>query len=184
MLNQGMLNKIILIGYRATGKSSVAMLLANRLQWRLIDTDPMIEEVAGKSIAKIFAENGETVFRDLEASIMASVLRETDSLVISTGGGAPLREKSRLLMKKNGLVFWLTASPKTIALRMNLDATTVNRRPSLTGLSPLQEIEEVLAKRTPIYQDVAHYVINTENRSLEEIVNQIFNLYKQQLKEL
>ena len=173
-----MFHRIFLTGYRAVGKSSVAGALARRLHWKSFDTDPLIEAEAGKTIAKIFEEDGEPDFRDREAAALRLVLRETDNLVLATGGGLPLREESRRLMKESGIVFWLTASVETIAKRMKLDVTTNDRRPSLTGRSPVQEIEDVLKSRTPVYQEGAHFVIDTDNKTLEEVVNEILLLYQ------
>ncbi len=85
---------ITLIGYRATGKTTLAKLLAERLDWPWIDADAEIERRAGKSIAEIFADDGEPAFRDLEAQVIADLCRE-DQLVLSAGGGAPLREAAR-----------------------------------------------------------------------------------------
>lgn len=169
-------NKIILVGYRATGKSSLAKLIAERLGWEWLDTDPLIEERAGKSIAKIFAEEGETHFRDLEEMAVADVLRETKSLVVATGGGVPLRERSRKLLRDSGIVFWLQAKPKTIYERMNGDATTADRRPALTDLSALDEIKTVLANRQKAYQECAHHVIDTDGSSLDTLAQYICEL--------
>lgn len=170
-------NKIILVGYRATGKSSLAKLIALHLGWEWLDTDPMIEQRAGKTIAKIFAEDGETHFRDLEEETVANVLRETKPMVIATGGGVPLREKSRKLLHECGIVFWLQAKPETIYQRMNADVTTADRRPALTGLSAIDEIKTVLEKRLKAYRECAHYDIDTEDASLEILAQYICEIF-------
>jgi shikimate kinase len=152
------------IGYRATGKTTLAKLIAQRLGWDWIDADVEIERRAGKSIARIFAEDGEPAFRDLEVAVIAD-LCQRDRLALAAGGGAPLRAESRQAMRKAGKVVWLTARPETILARMSGDATTAGRRPSLTGKDPLTEIVEVLARREPVYRETADLVLDTESRT-------------------
>lgn len=163
---------LILIGYRATGKTTLARLLAGRLGWDWIDADVEIERAAGKPIAKIFAEDGEPVFRNIEADLIASLCRR-DRLVLATGGGAPLRPESRQAMRQQGHVVWLTAAPETIHARMSGDATTASRRPSLTDRSPTDEIVHLLAVREPAYREASHVTIDTEGKSPETIVEEI-----------
>ncbi|MGD0515979.1 MAG: shikimate kinase [Thermoguttaceae bacterium] len=165
---------ITLIGYRATGKTTLAKLLARRLGWEWIDADVEIEQRAGKSIAKIFAEDGEPAFRDLEAHVIADLCRR-DRLVLAAGGGAPMREENRLIMRQSGKVVWLTARPETILKRMSGDAATPERRPSLTGCGPLEEIVQLLARREPMYRETADLTVNTENRTPEELTAEILD---------
>jgi shikimate kinase len=163
---------LVLIGYRATGKTTVAKCLARRLGWDPVDADVEIECQAGKSIARIFAEDGEPAFRDLEAAVIADLCQQ-QHLVIAAGGGAPLREESRRTMRKTGQVVWLTATPETILARMNGDATTAERRPSLTDRPPLEEIVQLLHRREPIYRESAHLIVDTEGRSPEQLTDEI-----------
>src|SRR5208283_10092 len=99
---------LVLIGYRATGKTTLARHLAQRLGWDWIDADVEVEQRAGKSIARVFAEDGEPAFRDLEAAVIADLCRKP-RLVLAAGGGAPMREESRRSMRQSGHVVWLTA---------------------------------------------------------------------------
>jgi shikimate kinase len=163
---------LTLIGYRATGKTTLGQLLAGRLGWEWIDADVDIERRAGKSIARIFAEDGEPAFRDLEARVIADLCRR-DRLVLAAGGGAPLRPESRQAMRQGGKVVWLTARPETILARMSGDATTAARRPNLTDKGPLEEIIQLLKRREPIYQESAHLVVDTEGKTPEELVAEI-----------
>ena len=126
-------NKIALIGYRAVGKTTVSALLGRRYGVKVVDTDAEIVSRAGQEIATIFSERGEQYFRDLEADVMKELLESPDALILSTGGGAPLREETRALLKKRAHVVWLTATVETIAKRMLGDAETALNRPSLTG---------------------------------------------------
>ena len=165
---------LILIGYRATGKTTLAKLLARRLGWEWIDADVEIERRAGKSIAGIFAEDGEPAFRDLEAEIIADLCRR-DKLVLAAGGGAPLREENRRAMRSSGKIVWLEAQPETILERMSTDATTDGRRPKLTDQRPLDEIIELLERREPIYRELAHLVVDTEGKTTDELTIEILD---------
>lgn len=163
---------LTLIGYRATGKTTLAKLVAQRLGWEWIDADVEIERRAGKTIAKIFAEQGEPAFRDLEAQVIADLCHR-DRLVVAAGGGAPLRPESRHAMREAGYVVWLMAAPETILARMAGDATTATRRPDLTDKGPLAEIAHLLEIRTPIYRETAHLALDTEGKSLDALVDAI-----------
>lgn len=152
---------VALIGYRGTGKSHVARLLAQRLGWTAIDADDWVEEQAGRSIADIFATSGEPAFRDLETAAVRE-LTSRDNHILAMGGGVILREENRQLMADRCQVVWLTASPETIAKRITTDQTTHTRRPSLTGKSITEEIEEVLSARLPLYKQCANVTIDTD----------------------
>jgi shikimate kinase len=163
---------LTLIGYRATGKTTLARLLAERLGWDWLDADVEIEHRAGKPIAQIFAEDGEPAFRDIEAGVIAD-LCGWDCLVLAAGGGAPLRSESRQAMRQNGKVIWLTARPETILSRMSADATTAGRRPSLTDKGPLEEIVQLLHGREPIYRESADWAIDTEGKTPDALADEI-----------
>ena len=171
---------IALIGYRGTGKSTVGSLLAERLGWRLVDTDRLIESAQGEPIAAIFARGGENLFRACETEALLSLEKENQPLVIGTGGGLPLREENRALLRRlapNRIVL-LTAAPETIARRMTADEKSAQTRPPLTNLSFEEEIRTVLTQRTPVYTALADYTVETEGVSPEEIVQQIIRSLK------
>jgi shikimate kinase len=168
------LKMVVLIGYRATGKTTLARLLAERLAWQWIDADVEIERRAGKTISRMFAEDGEPAFRDLEAEVIADLCRQ-ERLVLAAGGGAPLREESRQAMRQCGRVVWLTASPETILRRMTGDATTAARRPSLTEKDPLEEILHLLARREPVYRESAHVIVDTEGKTPEQLAEEVLH---------
>ena len=158
---------IVLIGYRGTGKSTVAMLLAARLGRELVSTDAEIVKRAERTIPEIVAQEGWEYFRDLESDICKE-LAVRDQLVIDTGGGVILRAQNVEALKKTGTVFWLTASVETIAKRIGGD----NQRPSLTGTkSFVDEIQDVLRERMPKYQAAADHVVMTDNRSIIQLVD-------------
>src|SRR4051794_20040028 len=104
---------IVLVGYRGTGKTTVGRLLAASLGWEFADADDLIESAAGKSIAEIFAAEGDPGFRDREAAALRELCRR-DRLVVATGGGAILRPANRELLRGAGFVAWLTAEPETV----------------------------------------------------------------------
>ncbi len=163
---------LVLIGYRGTGKSTVAERLATRLGWRTISTDAQIIEQAHMTIPDIVAHNGWEHFRHLETEVCLA-LKDRDRLVVDTGGGLILRPENMEAFKPNSLVFWLTATVTTITRRISDDT----QRPALTaGKTFVEEIREVLTERTPKYQAAADHTIATDDRSSEEIVSQILTI--------
>jgi shikimate kinase len=163
---------VFLIGYRGSGKSTVAAALAERLGWPWLDADAELERRAGKTIKQIFANGGEQVFRDLESAVVHDLARG-DRQVIALGGGAVLREESRQALAGRGKLVWLKASPEALLERIEADATTAARRPNLTSHGGLAEIRQLLAERTPLYQACADLTIDTEDKSPVEIAHQI-----------
>ena len=157
---------LFLIGYRGTGKTTTARLLAERLRWSWQDADAVLEERHGKTIRQIFADEGEPSFRAKEAAI----LRELGVLqdhVIATGGGVILRPENRELLKQ-GTVVWLKATPEVLWHRLQQDATTAERRPNLVQ-GGLVEIEELLRVRTLLYEACQDFTVDTAERTPEEV---------------
>jgi shikimate kinase len=160
---------IVLIGYRGTGKSTVATMLGLRLKRNVISTDTEIVKETGQSIPHIVEQFGWDHFRRLETQ-MCQTLAGQDDLVIDTGGGLILKEENVKILKANGKIFWLTADVSTIASRISGDT----QRPSLTGTKTfVEEIEEILEIRKPHYQTAADVVIPTDHETPETIVAQI-----------
>lgn len=163
---------LFLIGYRGTGKTTVAEQLASRLGWHWLDADAELERCAGKTIAAIFDEEGEPAFRNLESQVLEDLCRR-DRVVLALGGGVVLRADNRELLRRSGNVVWLTASPETIRKRLTVDATTSARRPRLTNAGTLPEIERLLAERIPLYRELADLVVDTENKDPASIADEI-----------
>jgi shikimate kinase len=163
---------IYLIGYRGSGKSTVARELASRLGYNFVDADEEIERRAGKSIARMFAEDGEPAFRRLEEDVIAELCRLRRT-VVGLGGGAVLSEVNRTEIRLAGTVIWLRADVETIAQRLAADESTVSRRPNLTAAGGLSEIETLLATREPIYRACATLEVDTEGKTPEAVVNEI-----------
>jgi shikimate kinase len=175
------MNSLILIGYRGTGKTTIARKLGEQLQIPVFDSDSEIERHTGKNIADIFAQNGEAVFRNIEESTIADILQQNmpNPFVLATGGGAILRPETRCRLKNAGRVIWLTATPETIFQRIQLDPASGTMRPNLTSLTPLEEITALLAKRNPLYSETAHEIIETNAIEINEITNRILSNYTQ-----
>lgn len=164
--------RVALVGLRCTGKTTVGRLLAARLGWEAVDSDDVVIANAGKSVARIFADDGEARFRDGEADAVGQLCHR-ERIVIATGGGAILRPETRDLLIRSCRVVWLTASPNVIAIRMTADPETLARRPSLTGQGVVEELAAVLAQREPFYREVAHLVVDTDGRTPNEIAMEI-----------
>lgn len=162
---------VVLIGYRGTGKSTVGKVVASRLGRNVVSTDAEVIKRAGRSIPDIVAQDGWEHFRDLESQVCRE-LAKSEGLVIDTGGGAILRQENVESLKRNGVLFWLTASVETIIRRIGRD----NQRPSLTGTkSFVDEVEEVLRERIPKYQAAADHIIATDGRSIMQVADEILS---------
>ena len=172
---------IVLIGFRGTGKSTVGRLLAKRLERDFIDSDKHIEDSTGKTIKRIFEDDGEEGFRKIEADVIAK-LSEEDNKVISAGGGAVLREENVRNLKDNGYLVLLEATTEIIHSRIVQDEKTAQQRPSLTDKKPLDEIKHLIAEREPAYKSAADFTINTSYVSCEDIVNEIITIVNKTMK--
>ncbi len=161
---------LALVGYRGTGKSTVGRLLAERIGRPFADADRVLEARLGRPIAEFFAQNGEAAFRDEEEATLRDLLARDPGAVVATGGGVILRESNRLALRRFGFVAWLKADPATLAARLRLDPAD---RPALTSLGLIDEIASVLQARTPLYQEVAHAVVETDGRSPEQVADEI-----------
>lgn len=160
-------NKIILIGFMGTGKSSVAEALAEALQLPNIDVDKEIVALAGRNIPDIFAQDGEDGFRALETKVLKQLLSLPHSAIIATGGGAVLKQENRELMLASGLVIQLSASPDVIISRVAGDSD----RPLLQG-DAAERVHTLMQTRAGAY-DFAHLTIDTSDQSISDIVNNI-----------
>ncbi len=163
---------LLLIGYRGTGKTSVAQRLALQLGWPWVDADVEVELRAGKSIAAIFADDGEPAFRDLESAALRDLVAG-ERRVIALGGGVILRAENRAAICAAGPVVWLTARPEILLARINADATSRERRPNLTASGGISEIIATLGQRLPFYRECAQWEVDTEDKTTAEVAAEI-----------
>ena len=163
---------LFLIGYRCTGKSSVARLLAALLDQEFVDTDSMIVAEESMSIREIVDSRGWEAFRRVEHAVLKQVCA-VDRRVVATGGGIVLDGDNVKLMKESGRVIWLQASAQTIRARMVQDQDSKAFRPALTSADSISEIEETLAQRIPLYQQAMDFSVATDHRGIDEIGDEI-----------
>ena len=165
-------NNVILVGFMGTGKTCVGEALARRLRYTYVDTDDLIEERAGKTISRIFDEDGEGHFRALESQIAADLEGFLEH-VIATGGGIIKSDDNIAALKRAGLVVCLTARPEVIYERVK-DET---HRPLLQVADPAGRIVALLAERRAQYEK-SGYQLDTSDLTPEEVVDHIVALVR------
>jgi shikimate kinase len=164
---------IVLIGYRGTGKSTIARKLGELLSMSVVGMDDEIVRRAGRGIPEVVAEHGWDHFRDIESELAAE-LGGRDNLIVDAGGGIIVRSQNVESLKKNGIVFWLVADEKTIVGRIMGD----DQRPSLSGSKSFtDEVSEVLAERAPKYKAAADHSIDTAGQSADESARAIADIF-------
>jgi shikimate kinase len=164
------LRSISLIGFMGTGKTTIGRALASSLSRKFADTDSLIEKRLGKSISRIFLDDGEAVFREVEAEVVREVCKLRSS-VVALGGGAILNSSSSALIKKNSAVVLLRSSVETIISR-----TSANRlRPLLNvGAEDVDKrVASLLAEREDAYSSAMDIEIATDSLSVGEAVSEI-----------
>lgn len=172
MSNARDIRNIALVGFMGTGKSSVGRLIAGQLHFSFLDTDETIESRAGKTVSKIFAEDGEAAFRKLEREVVAELSSRTKT-VISTGGGLAANEANLASLKEHALVVCLWASPEKIWERVRHQT----HRPLLQDADPQAKIRRLLTEREPFYKQ-ADVLMNTEVRSLREVAQTVLHQFQ------
>lgn len=159
---------LVLVGFMGTGKSAVGRQLARRLRRDFLDTDQWIRIEAGMSIPEIFNRFGEAAFRDLETGAARHVA-QSSGLVVSTGGGMLGRDENVELLRSNGLLICLQASPDVLLERTK----PWEGRPMLkTAANPRQAIEQLLEQRQPRYA-LADWTLDTSDMEVGQVVNRI-----------
>lgn len=164
---------LVLIGFMATGKSTVGRRCARELRIPFWDSDAFVEQRAGKPISRIFSEDGESEFRRLESEAIAG-LTNSGTVVLSTGGGAPMAPANVEALKRNGVVILLQASAETILDR----ASRRNNRPLLADSDdPLERITSLLRVRDPVYRSVCDAIVETDGLEHEQVVAAVLTAY-------
>ncbi|MDD2958175.1 MAG: shikimate kinase [Lachnospiraceae bacterium] len=163
------MNHIILIGFMGAGKTTLGRRLAKRMNLKFIDTDDYVEARAGKKISDIFAEQGEACFRQMETDALRQLMKSAERCVIAVGGGLPVLECNRRLLKQLGTVVYLQTDIETLLNRLQGDT----KRPKLQGGGLREKIEGLMAQRKEIYEETADAFVRTDHRSYEEILQEI-----------
>lgn len=172
MSNRRRLVNLALIGFMGAGKTSVGRMVAELLHFHYLDTDELIQSRTGRTISRIFEEEGEAAFRKLEQQVVKE-LAPRKRTVISTGGGLPTMAGNLASLKTHALTVCLWASPEKIWERVKNQA----HRPLLCGPNPRSRIAELLAARAPFYRQ-ADVLINTDLRPVREVAQQVVHQFR------
>ena len=165
--------KVILIGYRASGKSTVGMLLSSGLKIPFTDTDLLMEENLGMPIKEIVALKDWDFFRAREREAIQT-LNQKGAGVIATGGGVILLSENVTLLKQMGVIVWLNAPLLDIINRLKEDAQTEAKRPQFTDGDLAQETADVLKRRISLYESAADFVVETKGKSALQVTDEIY----------
>jgi shikimate kinase len=160
---------IVLIGMRGSGKTTVGKLLSERLLKPFYDLDSILAAKEKMPIAQVVAKHGWDYFRDKESEITEAISGPANA-VISTGGGVILREKNIMALKKNGVFVYLKTSIDIMLKRIGEGSD----RPALTAQPTItEEIKQILFEREPLYQKIANITVETDKKTIQEVVNEI-----------
>jgi shikimate kinase len=168
---------LVLIGFMGTGKTTVGKAIARELRYRFVDTDRRIEEKTGRTIPEIFAQEGETRFREIESEVVQEV-SELPGLVIATGGGVVVRPENMERLRASGFVVCLKASAQVIRKRVSRGPI----RPLLSGDDPDRRLADLLKKREPEYEK-ADLVVDTSSLSVGAAVKLIRGVFSKVCEE-
>ena len=170
---------VVLVGLRGSGKTTVGQTLAHRLGWPFADSDQIIENKTGQAIEALFRCYGEEGFREIEASVVAGLLKRLEQ-VVALGGGAILSEATRRRLAAGPQVVFLDAPTPVLAARIRHDPASPQRRPRLTNAASLEdEIETLRRHRLPIYAEVAHFRIDVSACTPSETADAILRWLRQ-----
>ena len=165
--------KLYLIGFMGAGKSVISVKLSELTGCDLVDMDDEIVRADGRSIKDIFADDGEEYFRDIETAVLKKLADESGRMIISCGGGTPLRRENADIMKKSGDVIWLNVSPRTVLRRVERS----NKRPVLNGHMNVEYISELMHKRQSAYEYACTDVVPTDTMLIDEVAKHIRDKY-------
>jgi shikimate kinase len=165
--------KVILIGYRATGKSTVGTLLSAKLKIPFRDTDTLVEENMAMSIKKIVALHGWDFFRAKEKEAVLTLTQE-GTCVIATGGGVVLDKENIDLLKQAGVIIWLNTPLHNIISRLNNNTPGAALRPQFTSWNIVQETIYLMKQRLPLCENAANHTVETANKSPLQVAEEIY----------
>ncbi|MBW1722560.1 MAG: shikimate kinase [Deltaproteobacteria bacterium] len=172
---------VVLIGYRCSGKTLAGKIIAGKLGREFMDTDRLIEHYAGCSIVNIVSRAGWEHFREIEKRVIEEVSQK-DDLVIATGGGVVLAQKNVRSLKRNGWVVWLNGKVEVLKQRMLEEQRAGRVRPALKGVDPIDEVEQVLAERSPLYKQASDFMVDTSALSPEKVALLIMDAIPVEMK--
>ena len=164
--------KIVLIGYRCTGKTAVGKRIAERLGLPFYDTDELIQGQSGKTVREIVDEGGWDAFRAAEKEIIKQLPTAGDA-VIAAGGGAPMDAENREVLRRTGTCIWLIADERTIVERMQNDHASAAQRPPLSDDGLEKETAKILEAREPVYQEAADCIVDTAHKGIDAVVDEV-----------
>lgn len=160
---------IILIGFMGCGKTTTGLKLSWKLKMPVEDTDKLIEKKAGCTISEIFAKDGEEAFRKMETQLLEEICQRSYGRILSVGGGTPVREENRALLKQCGTVIYLRVSPETVYDRLKEDTT----RPLLRCEDPLAKIRDLMSSRKEAYESCADLILDADLMDMDECMEKI-----------
>lgn len=166
------MRRIVLMGFMGAGKTTVGKCLAKMLSCEFIDTDERIEKEQGRKISDIFVKDGEQAFRDMETELLKRMQDGNHDLVLSVGGGMPVREGNRALLQKIGTVVYLKTSKEEIIKRVSGDTN----RPLLQGGTLEERVTSLMNAREKIYIETAHAEVVTDGKEPVIIAEEILRI--------
>ncbi len=174
-----MKTNIVLIGFMGSGKTTVGIRLSYRLRKSIEDTDKLIEKRQKRTIREIFEQDGESYFRELETQLLKEAVEKRKNQIISVGGGTPVSEENRKLLKQLGTVVFFRVKPETVYERIKHDTN----RPLLQCENPLEKITELLEQRKAAYEACADIIIDVDELSMPQVVEKVVLALEERRKE-
>lgn len=172
MSDEGSRRHLVLVGLMGAGKTTVGSACATRLARPFVDTDDVVEANTGVSVSDVFAQQGEAAFRQLERRAVADACATPTPAVIACGGGGVLDGDNRRRLHQAGFVVWLQAPPATLMARVE----DGSERPLLQGRGTAT-LERLASVRAAAYEAVADAVVDTESRTVPEVVDAVLEVY-------
>ena len=169
---------VVLIGYRASGKTTVGRLVAEGLGWIFLDVDFGITQRCQLTITEIFKKYGEAYYRNVESEVVAEMCLKSDA-VVAFGGGTIMRATNQEHARRNGLVVYLETNSTALWRRIQSDPQSANTRPNLAG-GGYKEVVSVLAKRVPVYRENADIILDAQLPATD-LADRIVNAVRGQL---
>ena len=164
-----MKNNIVLIGFMGCGKTTFGKWISRHYPYKFVDTDDCIVRAQKRTINDIFKMNGEDYFRNLETETVKELLKQEDGKVISVGGGLPVKEENRALLRELGTVVYLNTSKRELVRRLRND----KNRPLLAGGDIEKKVDTLMEQRRLIYEETAHLILSTDEKNFTEMYEEI-----------